>query len=200
MIPNQNSLDRVAERIERAYRRRHPNWLATGLTPGVWIAAAVRLTDHSRYGHSLPGDPELFVAVQNYKSFRRDPWRELTQEGALKTYRSAIRKIVQQLKAELARELRWSKRFLAAGGSLEEILAISKSRVSPITKLVLCHHQQRQDLADEIRSAVDAQHHACPLYRFACRDLMPSGCYPDPSTDVMTINGVDRQRYSYAWN
>ena len=28
----------------------------------------------------MPLDPELFVAVQSYRSFRRDPWAELAQE------------------------------------------------------------------------------------------------------------------------
>ena len=200
VISTQNNLDQVAERIERAYRRRHSTWLATGLTPGVWTAAAVRLNDVSHNRVVLPIDPELFVAVQNYKSFRRDPWRELTQEGSVKTYRFAVRKIISQLKIELAAEMRWSKRFLEAGGSLDEVMAISKSRVSPITKLVLCHRQQRQDLAETIRPAAEAQHLACPLYQFAYRNLMPSLSYPDSNRGSMTIPGVGEQKHSFAWN
>jgi len=200
VIPTQNNLDQVAERIERAYRRRHPTWTATGLTPGVWTAAAVRLADVSHGDVSLPIDPELFVAVQNYQSFRRDPWRELTQEGAVKIYRSAVRKIIQQLKAELADEMKRSKRFLEAGGSLDEVLANSKSRVSPITKFVLCHRQKRQDLVEVIRPAAQAQHLACPLYRFACENLVPSLFQPDSTRELMTMPGVGQPNLSFAWN
>ena len=170
LLATQTDLDLLADRLEQAYRRRHPNWLATALTPGVWTAAAARLAEVAGSRTSYPVDPELFIAVQDYRSFRRDPWSELTQDVSAKLYRAAVRKIIRQLRLELRAELRWSKRRLVAGHTLEQVLAGSKSRLSPITKLALCLEQDRGDLAAAVRPAAEAQHRACPLYRFACKD------------------------------
>lgn len=199
MLTTQTSLDQLADRIEQAYRRRHPQWFAIGLTPGVWTAAAARLVEVEEVGSGLPVDPELFVAVQSYKSFRRDPWGELTQEQAAKVYRAAIRKIVRQLRAELKAELRWSRRHLEMGQSLDQIFGQARSRVSPIAKLVLCQEWDRDDLAEAVRPAAEAQHQACPLYRIACEDLMATSAYPTPraaaSSDLLAIPAG-----SFAWN
>ncbi len=200
MTTTQSHLDSLADRIERAYHRQHPRWDATGLTQGVWSAAAVRLNEVAKSGPGFPIDPELFVAVQNYKSFRRDPWCELCQEGAAKRYRLALRKIINQLKAELNSELRWSQRALDSGRSLDEIMAGSKARVSPIAKLVLCHHQRRTDLVELVRPSAEAQHLACPLYRFACRNLIPSPIYPDPQVESTTAVRSVGQTLSFIWN
>lgn len=198
-MTTQTTIDSLADRIEQAYCRRHPSWLATGLTPGVWFAAAVRLNEVALRNEHFPVDPELYVAVQRSKSFRRDPWAELTQEGALKRYCNAIRKIVRQLKVELASELNRSHRSLENGRTLEEILAASKSRISPLTKLVLCHNLDRPDLAAVIRPAAEAQHLACPLYRLACKSLLSTPDYPIPSRTVVNqVSGA--HQHSFAWN
>ena len=200
MLTTQSHLDQRAARLERAYRRRHPNWLATGLTPGVWGAAAARLMEAGRAGSGLPVDPELFVAVQDCKSFRPDPWAELTQERAARAYRVAIRKIVQQLRAELKAELRWSRRHLLSGQSLDQVFNLTKSRVSPIAKLVLCEEWDRTDLAESVRPAAEAQHQACPLYRLACKDLMTTSAYPAPQPPASSAEPVATPAGAYAWN
>ena len=200
LISTQNDLDQLAGRIERAYRRRHPLWTATGLTPGVWTAAAVRLSEVAMGDSILPIDAELFIAVQNYKSFRRDPWGELTQERATKSYRLAIRVIIKQLKKEIAAELKWSQRVLEMGRSLDEVLTSTKSRVSPITKLVLCHREGREDLAQVVRPAAEAQHLACPLYRYALKNLIAHAAYPEPRNEVIKSRDVIAQNRSFAWN
>jgi len=200
VIITQKNLDQLAERIERAYRRKHPNWVATGVTPGVWTSAAIRLHDASSIDPSTPIDPELFVAVQKETAFRCDPWHELTQEAATRVYRVAIRKIVRHLKAELAAELRCSKRFLKAGGSIEAMMTHSKSRISPIIKLVVCHRSHRSDLAEVVRPAAEAQHLACPLYRIACDNLLKHSDYPNPKPDLVPTWGITNQKHMFAWN
>ena len=200
MLTTQSHLDQIAARIEQAYQRRHPNWLATGLTPGVWGAAAARLMEVELAGTDLPVDPELFVAVQSYKPFRRDPWAELTQERAAKAYRVAIRKIVKQLRAELKAELRRSRRHLLSGRSLDEVFSLTRVRVSPIAKLVLCEESDRTDLAEAIRPAAEAQHEACPLYRLACEDLLTTTAYPTPQPPATPAVLVATPAGAYAWN
>lgn len=199
MITTQNSLDLLAARIERAYRLRHPSWLPTGLTPGVWVAAAKRLLD-VEHASSIPIDPELFVAVQDFKAFRRDPWRELTQERATRSYKVAVRGLVRQLKVELAGELRWSRRFFDAGHSLDDLLALTKSRVSPMMKLVLCLEQRRPDLACVVRPAAEAQHLSCPLYQIASRRWLSGQAYPVPAEEPPIDLGVPDERATFAWN
>ena len=200
MIATQSHLDHLAERIEVAYRRRHPIWAPLGLTPGVWLAAAGRLNDVAAIDPASPIDPELFVAVQDYRTFRRDPWRELAQEGAATRYRSAVRKIVKQLKAELEGELDWSKQLLESGRSLDELIAVVKTRVSPIAKLALCVRHDRDDLADQVRPAAEAQQRACPLYTFACRKLIPGLAVDAPEAPAVGGPGLVDQEHSFAWN
>lgn len=200
VITTQTNLDQLADRVHQAYLRRHPKWLATGLTPGVWTAAAVRLHEIATNQASLPIDPELFVAVQNYKSFRRDPWRELTQEGASKTYLKAVRQIVRQLKIELNTELRWAHRYLATTGSFDQLLKDSKAKVSPIIKLFLCHQLNEHDREPSVRAAAEAQHLACPLYRLASKHLLPNPCYPQPVRPFVLPQLLNDQKDSYTWN
>ncbi len=200
MTTTQHHLDQLAGRIAQAYHRKHPLWVEIGLTPGVWNSAAIRLNEVAIYHPGLPIDPELFVAVQDYRTFRRDPWCELTQEGSAKVYRATVRKIIKRLRTELATELRRSKRHLAAGRTLDDIMTSTKSRVSPIAKLVLCHDQDRTDLVEAIRPSAEAQHVACPLYRFACKNLMPRSVYPEPQPDLISSPSITDQARSFAWN
>ena len=200
MIPTQFHFDQLAGRIEAAYRRRHSKWVGTGLTPGVWTAAAGRLSGITAVSPNLPIDPELYVAVQNYKPFRRDPWRELTQEESARRYRSSVRKIVKQLKAELAGELDWSNQLLNTGRSIDDVITVAKSRVSAITKLALCVRHNREDLAAIVRPDAEAQQLACPLYLFACRNLMPDVTQEVPRDKHLSILGITGHSDSFAWN
>ncbi len=200
MIATQSHLDHLARRIELAYCRQHPGWVATALTPGVWSAAAVRLNDVSRLGATFPIDPELYVAVQDFKTFRRDPWRELTQECCARRYRASVRKIVKQLKRELEGELNWSDRVLESGRSLDELVEVGRSRISPIAKLALCVRHQRDDLAELIRPAAEAQRLACPLYASACRKLMPDVALLRSKSTALHDGKVSTQQNSFFWN
>ena len=199
-MTSQIKLDQLADRIEKAYRLRHPNWQSTGLTPGVWSTAAARLNATSRGLRSVPIDPELFVAVQNYKSFRRDPWTELAQENSANLYRQAVRRLINQLKAELREELRWSIRFMGSGGSLDNLLTTPRSKASPLTALCMFIQHNRFDLVGQVKAAAEQQHQACPLYRFACKQTIPASLYPNPNGEVLVACGAHSQENSFAWN
>ena len=198
MIASQRSLSSLADRIERAYKRRHPNWLATGLTLGVWKVAATRLYEVAGNHESLPADPELFVAAQSFNSFRRDPWTELAQEEAVKTYRVAIRRIIRQLKKELTLEICWSTRYLESTGSIDDLMSLPKAKISPIIKSMLCQQHGRPDLTAIYQPAAEAQHLACPLYRLACEHLVPAHCYPRPN--LAMPSNIAYQEQAHAWN
>lgn len=200
VITTQNSLDQLAVRLQRAYERRHPHWLSTGLTPGVWTAAASRLLDVGVNQPKLPIDPELFVAVQDYKTFRRDPWRELTQAGSSHVYRQSILQIVKQLKVELRKELRWARRYLEKEGSLDQMLACPRPKVSPLVKLLLCHQQNRPELAVLVRTAAEAQQKACPLYDLACNHLSLDQIPLRSKGTLMLSPFLVDQEDTYVWN
>src|SRR4051812_44106026 len=106
VISSQDDIEQLADRIERAYRRRYPSWNSVGLTPGVWDSAAARLLEAAHLESAIPIDPELFVAVQVKSGSRNDPWAELTQACSLRQYLRALERIVGQLREELIREVR----------------------------------------------------------------------------------------------
>ncbi len=178
MIPSQDVVGPLADRIERAYCRRHPQWLGLGLTPGVWVAAATRLLEAGEDDRNLPVDPELFVATQKVGRSRLDPWTELTQPRSLKNYLGAIRRIVAQLRGELRDEFRRGESRLLRGESLDQILASNDARISPLSGYILAHKAGRLDLALLARPAAENQDRACPLYRIACREMLPAHLYP----------------------
>lgn len=172
------AIEQVADRIERAYRRRHPFWRRVGTDAGAWTAAARALLALHRSDPAIPLDPELFVACQPAAGPLADPWHELTRPSALGRYRVRVRQIVRSLRRELDEEVRRAERRAHRGEDLEAILRSRSRQLSPLGRFVLAHRAGRPDLAEPFRAAAQEQHRSCPLYRDACRDLLPAGAYP----------------------
>jgi len=96
LLPTQEKICSLAERIEQAYMRRYPDWSPLRTTSGVWNATAAGLLMLHRNTPAIPVDPELFVAVQPHRHLG-GPWADLAQRSSLRRYRRHIRLIVTQL-------------------------------------------------------------------------------------------------------
>ena len=188
VISSQDTIGQLADRIERAYRRRYSQWQAIGLTPGVWMSAASRLLEASEEECGVPIDPELFVAVQIRGGTTPNPWVELTQERSLELYLRALRRIVVQLRKELRSEVRRAERRIHLGLTLEEVLTTEGDGISPLTRYILAHRAGRHDLSIRHRAAAENQHRSCPLYRLASRTFLPSQAYPSADHTYETMN------------
>ena len=75
MLPSQKQIDCLAERIERAFHLRHPEWYQGCSTARVWSSAALVLWQVHHEAPGIPLDPELFVASQPHCDGIVDPWR-----------------------------------------------------------------------------------------------------------------------------
>src|SRR3954447_20500366 len=84
------AIEQVADRIERAYLRRCPQWRHAHLDPRLWAAAAELLVDVNRREAWVPLDPELFVASQVENAPGSDPWIELTRPSSQVRYLSRV--------------------------------------------------------------------------------------------------------------
>lgn len=171
-------IDRLAARIELAYRRHHPLETTLGDGADVWIEAARSLMELHRLDPSLPADPELFVATLTRRGRKADPARDLNRVDALARYRRRVRRIVRHLRSEVLTELRWVEARLTLGRPLDGILAEGSPHLSPLGRYIAARRHGRADLACLLQSAARRQHLACPLYQQACRGLLPRGGYP----------------------
>ena len=79
VLPTQELIDQLAERIERAYTLRRQRWCRGCSTRRVWSAAALRLWQAHVDDPQLPLDCELYVASQVINESLSDPWSELAQ-------------------------------------------------------------------------------------------------------------------------
>ena len=77
MLPTQEMIDRLADRIERAFRLKRCNWRRGCSTPRIWSAAATILWQVHCENPEIPLDPELFVASQPIAASFGDPWASL---------------------------------------------------------------------------------------------------------------------------
>jgi hypothetical protein len=178
MFYTQESIRKIALRIERAYCRRYPQWISAGMTPGVWDSAATRLLVASQDKLGLPIDPELFVAVQEPTRVTPDPWSELTQHRSVVRYRKALKRIILRLRQELKAEITRGECRILRGLDLDQVLETEGSRLSPLSRYILSHRAGRLDLSIKHHSAALNQHRSCPLYRIAARSLLPDHAYP----------------------
>jgi hypothetical protein len=168
----------MAERIEQAYRRRHPGMRLDEGSSAVWDAAAELLLAAHRADRNVPLDPELYVAVQRVGGRLADPWHELTGPRAITRYKSQVARIARRLRRELRGELATLDRWQEAGMSLSQALRRPSGRVSALGRLVAAYRGGQPDLAADFGAAARAQHEACPLYRLAMIGLLPEGDYP----------------------
>lgn len=179
VLPSQETIDGLSERIEQAYTRRHPDWTPALTSPGVWAAAASGLLMLHRCVPAMPVDPELFVAVQPRRAWA-DPWADLAQEGALRRYRRHVRRIIAQLREEIRDEVRMAERRVRRGSPLTAVLADAGGRLSALGRYVIARRAGQDDLAERLRPEAERQHRSCPLYQQACRPLLPIDAYPLP--------------------
>jgi hypothetical protein len=193
VLPTQETIDQLADRIERAYALRRAGWDRGCSTRRVWAAAALCLWQAHVDDPSLPLDSELFVASQPIAGSFGDPWVELTEPEARRRYRAQVRRIVRRLRAELTREVRRAERLLGEGRRVSVASLCQDSRLSPLGCYIAAHRIGRADMAGRFTRGAVEQHRSCPLYRLASLSLLPADCYPidDPSI-VPELTGVVR--------
>ncbi len=201
MLPTQETLDRLAERIERAFTLRRSNWYRGCSTSRIWSAAAAILWEVHSKDSSIPLDPELFVASQPLSAAFADPWTCLAQPEAGHRYRQSVRRIIRRLRAELKRELRRAQGLLRQGRALSMIIGSRDGRLSPLGLYIAMHQADRPDLAGRLRAGAIEQHHCCPLYRSACLAFLPAELYPmkatSPSVETKVSYELPREIGSY---
>ncbi len=132
VLPTQETLDRLADRIERAYALRRSNWYRGCSTPRVWSAAATILWEAHSEDPTIPLDPELFVASQPLTGTFADPWSSLAQTEAGHRYKQNVRRIIRRLRTELKREIRLTEDLLRQGRTLSMIIGSRNARLSPL--------------------------------------------------------------------
>ncbi len=178
MLPTQETLDRLADRIERAFTLRCSTWYRGCSTSRIWSAAATILWDAHFADSTIPLDPELFVASQPLTASFADPWTCLAQPEAGHRYKQSVRRIIRRLRTELKRELRLTEDLLRQGRALGKIVGSRDARLSPLGLYIAVHRAARPDLAGRLRAGAIEQHNCCPLYRSACMALLPAELYP----------------------
>ena len=182
MLPTHEVLDQLADRIEQAYALRRPRWLRECSTSRVWYTASLRLWEaHASDPVQIPLDPELFVASQPISTPLSAPWTELAHPESGRRYRSAVRRIVRQLRLELKRELIAAERSIREGREIESVLGRKNRRLSSLGAYILAERAGRNDLTERFVAGAAAQHRSCPLYRAASLAFIPAECYPDES-------------------
>ena len=123
VLPTHEVLDQLADRIEQAYSLRRPRWLRGCSTSRVWYMASARLWEaHASDPGRIPLDPELYVASQPISTPFSDPWGELAQPDSVRRYRSSVRQVIRQLRAELKREITGAERDIREGEDIGGVL------------------------------------------------------------------------------
>jgi hypothetical protein len=178
VLPTQETLDRLAVRIERAFTLRCSNWYRGCSTSRIWSAAAAILWEAQSEDPTIPLDPELFVASQPLTASFTDPWSCLAQPEAGHRYRQRVRRIIRRLRTELKREIRLTEDLLRQGRALSMIIGSRDARLSPLGLYIAAHRTARPDLVRRLRRGAIEQHNCCPLYRSACLAFLPAELYP----------------------
>jgi hypothetical protein len=178
VLPTQETIDGLADRIERAYSLRRPHWFRGGSTRRVWSAAALRLLQAHLEDPRLPLDSELFVASQPITGSLSDPWTELVQPEAARRYRLQIHRIIRRLRSELRREVALAERSIRQNQAADYTSLARNRRLSPLGCYIAAQRAGRFDLARRFVAAAADQHRSCPLYEAASVDLLPAEHYP----------------------
>jgi hypothetical protein len=202
VLPTQETIDHLADRIERAYALRRAGWDRGCSTRRVWAAAALCLWQAHVDDPSIPLDSELFVASQPITGMMGDPWIELTQLEAGRRYRARVRQIIRRLRMELRREVRRAERMMAAD-SPASVAALSQDRrLSPLGCYIAAHRMGRAEMAGRFARGAVEQHRSCPLYRSASLPLLPAESYPidDPSIVPGMPAGIRNLKKSIVMN
>lgn len=195
VLPTQEIIDQLADRIERAYSLRRSGWYRGCSTRRVWSAAALCLWQAKESDPTLPLDSELFVASQPIEGPVGDPWTELAQPAAGRRYRRQVHRIVSRLRAELAREVLRAERRMEDPQVDPSALA-RDSRLSPLGCYIAAHRVGRIEWARYFAPAAEQQHHACPLYQAATLSLLPADLYPLAETPLHEKPLAERRRFT----
>ncbi len=193
VLPTQETLDHLADRIERAFTLRRSNWYRGCSTPRVWSAAATILWEAHTKDPVIPLDPELFVASQPLAAPFADPWSSLAQPEAGQRYKNNVRRIIRRLRNELKREVLRVEGLLRQGRALRRIIGAHNARLSPLGLYIAAHRAARPDLASRLERSAIEQHSCCPLYRSACLALLPAELYPIDASDCGVEAGLSHE-------
>jgi hypothetical protein len=179
LLPTQELIDHLAERIDNAYSLRRPRWWQGCSTPRVWNAAAHRLWQvHEENPSQIPLDPELYVASQSISGQFSDPWIELAGPKAGRHYRARVYRIIEVLSSGLKKEVRLAERAIRKGQDISNVLKIKPGRLSHLGCYIVARRAGRADLAVRFADAANEQRRFCPLYRSACLALIPGELNP----------------------
>jgi hypothetical protein len=178
VLPTQETIDRLASRIERAFYRRCVSWNIGCSTDRVWAAAAVNLWSAHQKMAGIPLDPELFVASQPIGGLNSDPWTALTESDAVQRYVRQVRAIIRLLRSELTREVSRANRLISRGVELSRVVTNRKLRLSALGCYIVALRAGRGDLLAEFHAKALEQHRSCPLYRIACLSFLSDDFYP----------------------
>ncbi len=190
---SQIEIQRLAERIERAYMRRGGRFRAVCSTPRVWNAAATALWRCRLDDPELPVDPELYVAAQGIDADSSDPWADLASPQAMERFRRRVRAIVHQLQSELSREIRRAERSISRGREAVAVLTARDSRLSPLARYIVARKTLGEDLARRWLPGALEQHRSCPLYRNACGGFLSVAEYPSERDAIRAPARFPRQ-------
>jgi hypothetical protein len=180
VLPTQELIEHLAERIERAYALRRQSWSRGCSTRRLWSAAALRLWQAHVDDPRLPLDCELYVASQPINESLSDPWSELAQPSAARRFRDRVVRIVGRLRRELAREVRLAERLIRKEGAIGLSAMPPSHRISPLGYYIAAQRAGLPGLADRFAAGAAEQHRSCPLYQnasiaFLSADLYPAG-------------------------
>jgi hypothetical protein len=184
VLPTQEAIENLAERIERAYSLRRARWWRGCSTRRVWTAAALRLWQAHVEDPQLPLDSELFVASQPISNALSDPWSELAQPDAARRYRTQVRRMIRRLRSELVREVALAQRSIRNHPETTPALLARDRRISPLGCYIAAHRAGRADLAQRFVAAAAEQHGSCPLYQAASLPLIAADLYPTLDSTV----------------
>jgi hypothetical protein len=193
VLATQKTIDNLAERIERAYRLRRPDWRGVCSTSRIWSVAAMNLLQVHESDPSLPPDPELFVAAQPGDARFADPWLELTRPEAARFYRRGVRSIVRRLKRELSAEVEHAESRIGSGEGISRVLRSKSPRLSPLGRYIVALRAGRKVLAKRFVADLVEQHRACPLYRDASLAFIPPEVYPVTVSSKLPIAPARRR-------
>jgi hypothetical protein len=178
VLPTQELIDHLAERIERAYNLRHQRWRRGCSTRRVWSEAALRLWQAHVEDPQLPLDCELYVASQVINESLSDPWSELAQPAAARRFRARVLRIVRRLRSELSREVRLAERAIGENDDIGFMTLPVNNRISPLGYYIAAQRAGKPELADRFSAAAAQQHRSCPLYQFASIPFLSADLYP----------------------
>jgi hypothetical protein len=177
VLATQDEIERIADRIEKAYYLRSPRMQWSGSTSGLWNVAATRLIQSHRNDPMIPLDPELYVAAQPISEKQTSPWFDLSQELSVRRYCRYVRRIIRELREELRLEVRLAERRVQQGSSLDEVLATSRS-LSALGCYIVAHRAGREEVAAKFKASSENQHWSCPLYKQASLPWISCQLYP----------------------